>query len=64
MGGFSNHLSVLSPAAILYMERTMVVKVIWELKSVSRLKIFPEADLLWPIVYTHHKQPAAELSLL
>ncbi len=33
---------ILSPLVILSMEKTMVTKVISELKSVSRLKIFPE----------------------
>ncbi len=34
---------ILSPLVILSMEETMVTKVISELNSVSRLKIFPEA---------------------
>ncbi len=33
---------ILTPLVILSMEKTMVTKVISELKSVSRLKIFPE----------------------
>ncbi len=33
---------ILSPLVILSMEKTMVTKVISELKSVSRIKILPE----------------------
>ncbi len=33
---------ILSPLVILSMEKTMVTKVISELKSISRLKILPE----------------------
>ncbi len=35
---------ILSPLVILSMEKTMVTNVISELKSVSRLKIFPETE--------------------
>ncbi len=37
------HKKILSPLVILSMEKTMATKVISELKSVSRLKILPEA---------------------
>ncbi len=40
---------ILSPLVILSMEKTMVTKVISELKSVSRLKIFPETGPSTPV---------------
>ena len=45
---------ILSPLVILRMEKTMVTKVIGELKSVSRLKILPETDSRGPILENLH----------
>ena len=44
--GLSVSQKILSALAILSMEKTMVTKVISELKSISRLKIFPESQAL------------------
>ena len=50
-----------SPLAILNMEKTMVTKVISELKSVSRLKIFPESSPIY--VQTFYRTQEHELNI-
>ncbi len=52
--GLDSHKS-LSPPVIFRMEKTMVAKVISELKSVSELEIFPEIGNWSANIYTLHK---------